>query len=181
MRMLRVPEIHHLRLHLADAPATEQLGAALAACLPQAGLVSLAGPLGAGKTTLTRGVLRALGHAGRVRSPSYSLLERYELGARCVLHLDVYRIGDPAELEYLGLREQMDARTLLLVEWAERAGSALPLALLHIALDYDGSGRSVSLAASGPSGKSLLERIASSAGTEQCQLTSGLHDENACQ
>lgn len=154
-----MPELAALDWQLDDALATEQLGAALARVLPQAGLVTLAGPLGAGKTTLIRGLLRALGHSGRVRSPSYSLLERYELGARQVLHLDLYRIGDPAELEYLGVRDQLDAHTLLLVEWAERAGTALPAPVLQIALDYCGSGRSARLSAADAAGAELLQRL----------------------
>ena len=170
-----------LLLPLADASATEQLGAALAALLPVAGLVTLEGPLGAGKTTLCRGLLRALGFSGRVRSPSYSLLESYELDDRRVLHLDLYRIKDPAELEYLGLREQFDSRTLLLVEWPQHGADQLPPAMLKIVLEYQELQRSARLSSTSLAMQQLLTGLASSIGTEQCQLTDGLHDENACQ
>jgi tRNA threonylcarbamoyladenosine biosynthesis protein TsaE len=166
---------------LIDAQATENLGAELAAQLPVAGVVALDGPLGAGKTTLTRGFLRALGHRGRVRSPSYSVLESYDLGGRRVLHLDLYRVTDPSELDFLGLREQLDARTLVLVEWPQRAATALPPTLLDIQLDYEGIGRVARLWTPSTDPEGVLHRLRSSIGNEQCQLTDGLLDKNACQ
>jgi tRNA threonylcarbamoyladenosine biosynthesis protein TsaE len=133
---------------LADAAATESLGAALAgplatACLRVPFVVHLRGPLGAGKTTFARGLLRGLGHAGRVRSPTFTLLEPYELEACSVTHLDLYRVGDPSELDYLGLADLLSAGNLVLVEWAERGGDRLPTADLRVSLDYDGNGRRV--------------------------------------
>ena len=129
------------RLHearLADEAATGALGAALARALPvsPAGALVLAleGELGAGKTTLARALLRALGAQGAVRSPSYTLLESYELPPWQVLHIDLYRLADPAELESLGLRDMLLPGTLLLVEWPGRGAGHLPPADLWLQL-----------------------------------------------
>ena len=112
-------------MFLADADATAALGARLAQALPERGVVHLHGDLGAGKSTLARAVLRALGVTGTIRSPTYTLVEQYPLaGGGTGLHLDLYRIGDPGELEFLGL-DGSDIR-LWLVEWPERGQGALP-------------------------------------------------------
>jgi len=108
---------------LKDAAATEAAGAALGPALPQSLVVYLHGDLGAGKTTLVRGLLRALGHPGRVPSPTYTLVEPYELGGWELKHLDLYRIADPEELEFLGVREM---EGVALIEWPERGGHFLP-------------------------------------------------------
>jgi tRNA threonylcarbamoyladenosine biosynthesis protein TsaE len=128
---------------LADAAATEALGSALAAPLARAAregavIVHLEGPLGAGKTTLARGLLKGLGHAGRVRSPTFTLLEPYELGSCQVIHLDLYRLTDPGELDYLGLEDLVVPGAIVLVEWPERGAGRLPAADLLISLDYEG-------------------------------------------
>lgn len=126
-------------LHLADADATERLAQALARTAPTPAAVHLYGDLGAGKSTLARGWLRALGVTGAIRSPTYTLVERYPLPVGEALHLDLYRIGDGAELEFLGLD---DANAMLwLVEWPERGGSSLPAADLRVALAIEGDGR----------------------------------------
>jgi len=126
-------------LHLADAEATERLARALARTAPTPAVVHLYGDLGAGKSTLARGWLRALGATGAIRSPTYTLVERYPLPAGEALHLDLYRIGDGAELEFLGL-DDADA-ALWLVEWPERGGASLPAADLRVALEIEGDGR----------------------------------------
>lgn len=151
-----------MRIQLADPAATEALGARLAGPLAAASraapvVVHLEGPLGAGKTTLARGLLRGLGHAGRVRSPTFTLLEPYELADCQVIHLDLYRLADPGELEYLGLIDLLTPATIALVEWAERGGDRLPPPDLRVALDYDGAGRSAVLAGSTPAGRALIE------------------------
>jgi tRNA threonylcarbamoyladenosine biosynthesis protein TsaE len=136
-----------MRIDLPDARATEALGAALARALiarPGA-LVFLRGDLGAGKTTLARGWLHALGVQGHIRSPSYTLVEPYEAGGRSVLHLDLYRLEDPAELEQLGLFDTPPDRSLWLVEWPERAGGRLPRPDLEVRLAAAGAGRSAEL------------------------------------
>lgn len=135
---------------LADAEATERAGALLARCpaLDRVRQIHLEGDLGAGKTTLVRGFLRALGHAGAVRSPTYTLIEPYEFAGLTVLHFDLYRVADPDELEYLGVREQSDERTLWLVEWPDRGAGWLPDAELVLHLAPENGGRR--LAFSGP-------------------------------
>jgi tRNA threonylcarbamoyladenosine biosynthesis protein TsaE len=130
-----------LAFDLADAQATDAVGARLAPLLAGGGLVLLSGELGAGKTTLVRALLRAMGHPGAVRSPTYALVESYRIGALKVRHLDLYRIGDAGELDFLGLREWLRPGYLVLVEWPERAAGALPPADLTISLTHAGDGR----------------------------------------
>ena len=126
---------------------TERLGAALARTVPwqapQALTVFLQGELGAGKTTLVRGLLRAMGVQGSVRSPSYTLLESYELGGHRVLHLDLYRLRSADELEALGLRDEFHAGTLVLIEWPERGVGRLPSPDVCVTLALAGEGRQV--------------------------------------
>lgn len=129
-----------LDLELPDSAATEALGAQLANLLPHRGVVYLSGDLGAGKTTLVRGLLHALGHSGNVKSPTYTLVEPYFFADRHVLHCDLYRLADPEELSYLDLRDAVD-NALLLIEWPERGAGWLPPAILEIRLSYCGSGR----------------------------------------
>jgi tRNA threonylcarbamoyladenosine biosynthesis protein TsaE len=150
-----------LRIHLPDAAATEALGSRLAplladACRQAPLVVQLEGPLGAGKTTLVRGLLRGLGHAGRVRSPTFTLLEPYELPGCEVAHLDLYRLADPAELDYLGLPDMLRPGVLVLVEWAEKGGNRLPAADLGIALEYEGEGRCARCEPGSPRGEPML-------------------------
>lgn len=130
---------------LADADATAALGAALAATAPERAILHLQGDLGAGKTTLARGLLRALGVTGAVRSPTYTLVERYDTAHGRILHLDLYRIAAAAELDFLGLdSEQAEAR-LWLVEWPERGAGHLPPADLVLDLALSGDGRTARL------------------------------------
>ena len=151
-------------LLLEDSDATAALGARLAGCLPARAVVHLHGDLGAGKSTLARAMLRALGVTGTIRSPTYTLVEQYPLlgtglpgrGAEVggtALHLDLYRIGDPGELEFLGL--DGDTR-LWLVEWPERGLGGLPPADLDIALAVEGYGRRCVLRAGSAIGAAWL-------------------------
>ncbi len=147
-------------LHLADDMATAALGGALAASQPAHAVVHLQGDLGAGKSTLARAWLRALGVTGAIRSPTYTLVERYPLASGGeALHLDLYRIGDAGELEFLGL-DDSEAR-LWLVEWPERGLSALPAADLEIALAVEGAGRRCRMKAATPAGKVWLAAVES--------------------
>lgn len=143
------------------AAATEALGAALGPAALEAGLVVfLEGPLGAGKTTLVRGLLRGLGHRGAVRSPTYTLVEGYPLaGGRQALHLDLYRLADPEELEYLGVRELDAPDQLVLIEWAERGGDRLPPADLRLSLAVAGDGREAALTPLTAAGESVLRAL----------------------
>jgi len=140
---------------LPDADATASLAHALAQTQPAHAVVHLHGELGTGKSTLARAWLRALGVTGAIRSPTYTLVERYALrdGGEA-LHLDLYRIGNAAELEFLGL-DDADAR-LWLVEWPERGLAALPAADLRVELAVEGDGRRCRLVAESPEGKGWL-------------------------
>jgi tRNA threonylcarbamoyladenosine biosynthesis protein TsaE len=148
-------------MYLPDDAATDALGRRLApllaeACRQAPVVVHLEGPLGAGKTTLVRGLLRGLGHEGRVRSPTFTLLEPYDLPGCDVIHLDLYRLADPAELDYLGVEDLLRPGGLVLVEWAERGGDRLPQADLRLSLAYTGEGRSVR----GEAGSGRFEPVA---------------------
>jgi len=152
-----------------DERATERLGAACArALLALEGgpvLVTLSGELGAGKTTLVRAILRALGHAGAVPSPTYMLLEPYETGGWSVAHLDLYRLRGAAELENLGVRELLSGRRLILVEWPENAAGGLPAADIALTIVAEGARRTVKMRAGSARGQALLADIATSAAT----------------
>ena len=147
-----------MHVFLPDNDATEALGQALARTRPAAAVVHLQGDLGAGKSTLARALLRTLGVAGAIRSPTYTLVERYPVEGGEAWHLDLYRIGDAGELEFLGLDE--GAAVLWLVEWPERGASALPAPDLHVALAVVGTGRSASLSGASAVGEQWLGRLA---------------------
>jgi len=143
-----------IHIHLDDETATSRLARTLAEHQMEPAMVHLGGDLGAGKSTLARAWLRALGVTGPVPSPTYTLVERYQPPAGEVLHLDLYRIADAGELEFLGLDEI--SPWLWLVEWPERAGTLLPPVDLYIHLQLAGNGRSARLAAKSPLGRKWL-------------------------
>lgn len=145
-----------LLLRTADDSAA--LGAAAASALGKrpGAVIFLQGELGAGKTTVARGLLRALGVTGAIRSPTYTLLEPYELPGRQLVHLDLYRLADERELESLGLRDYPAERCWWLIEWPERAGARLPSPELSLALSHDPAGRRVRLG--GPAGTAVARR-----------------------
>lgn len=147
-----------MRLQLADSEATEILGRLLAGTRPAQASVHLHGDLGAGKSTLARALLRALGVTGAIRSPTYTLVERYPIAGGEAWHLDLYRIGDAAELDFLGLDEAV--ATLWLVEWPEKAAQALPSPDLSLHLEIAGQGRAVELLPGSPIGQVWLEELA---------------------
>jgi tRNA threonylcarbamoyladenosine biosynthesis protein TsaE len=149
-----------LTLEAATEEAQEGIGGCLATALGGDGcVIHLRGDLGAGKTTLVRGFLRALGHGGAVKSPTYTLMEPYRLGGRDVLHLDLYRLVDAAELEYLGIPELTDPQRVWLVEWPERGGAGLPAADLVVWIAYHGRGRRLTLVAHSDAGRELLSVV----------------------
>jgi tRNA threonylcarbamoyladenosine biosynthesis protein TsaE len=144
---------------LDDSTATEAFGAALARCCAPGSVIYLYGDLGAGKTTLVRGFLHALGHLGAVKSPTYTLVEPYQLTGRQVYHFDLYRLGEPEELEYLGIRDYFDGQSLALIEWPQQGGGVLPLPTLSLYLAYTQTGRKVTLKPGAEGGKALLECV----------------------
>ena len=109
--------------------------------IPRPLVIWLEGDLGAGKTTFARGLIHALGYVGRVKSPTYGLLEHYQLDSLQVLHMDLYRISDPGELEFLGVEDLLDDQTILLVEWPDKGGSWLPEPDFIFRFAYAGEGR----------------------------------------
>jgi len=159
--------MNELQLHLADEAATVALGAALAASMPDRVAVHLQGDLGAGKTTLARALLRALGVTGPVRSPTYTLVERYPVAGGEAAHLDLYRIADPEELGFLGLDELADSALLWLIEWPERGRGLLPPPDLEIRLQVATLGRATTLRAVSPVGGEWLRRLSAQVQSNQ--------------
>jgi len=140
--------------------ATVALAEGLAAALDGGLVLYLDGPLGAGKTSFARALLAALGVGERIKSPTYTLLEGYRTAAaRPAWHLDLYRIADPGELEWLGLDALEDPAALILVEWAERGLGALPAADVELHLEYADPGRRASLRACSARGGRVLRRL----------------------
>jgi tRNA threonylcarbamoyladenosine biosynthesis protein TsaE len=137
------------RYELATEADTLALGQVLAERLATGGVVYLSGDLGVGKTTLVRGLLRALGFEGRVKSPSYGLIESYELDSLTVHHLDLYRLSHGEEISYLGLEDLFHGPSLMLIEWPEKGRGYLPPATLQVHLnDRPGGGRTANLTTS---------------------------------
>ncbi len=141
---------------LADEEATLAFGARLAQAMNRGLVVYLHGELGVGKTTLVRGVLRALGLNGPVKSPTYTLVEPYRCAGRQAYHFDLYRLTDPEELEYIGVRDFFAEDALCLVEWPERGSGFLPEADVVVRLEYCPEGRRVHLEAPSAKGRVAL-------------------------
>lgn len=142
-----------------DEPALCAFAAALAPHLCDGGMLALRGDLGAGKTTFARALLRALGVGERIKSPTYSLIESYAVDGLRAHHLDLYRIADPGELEWLGLADLADPRGVLLVEWPERGLGALPAPDLVLRLAHAGATRDLSIEARSARGREWLDRL----------------------
>lgn len=145
---------------LADAAATAALGGRLGACLVAGLVVYLEGELGAGKTTLVRGLLHGLGYPGAVTSPTYTLVEPYAVAGRRLAHFDLYRLADPEELEFLGLRDYLDGETVCLVEWPERGAEVVPPPDLRLTLEYRDGGRRARCTALSERGEKALACLA---------------------
>jgi tRNA threonylcarbamoyladenosine biosynthesis protein TsaE len=151
--------VSRVRFTLASEAATIALGSALAGVAVPGLTVYLSGELGAGKTTLTRGIARGLGHAGAVKSPTYTLVEPYEQLTIPLYHFDLYRVADPQELEYLGVRDYFAGRALLVVEWPGRGAGVLPSPDLHLHLAVRGTARELELEALSQAGERCLGRL----------------------
>lgn len=134
----------------------EALGRRLAPCLCAGLVVYLSGPLGSGKTTLVRGMLRGLGVNGAVKSPTYTLVEPYRCGAGPVYHFDLYRVQDPVELEHIGIRDYVDGRAVCLVEWPERGADRLAPPDVSITIGHMDTGRRLQFVAHTGRGEGLF-------------------------
>ena len=144
---------------LADEAATLACGRELARALRPGLTIYLVGDLGAGKTTLTRGMLRGLGFEGKVKSPTYTLVEPYVVSSLYLYHFDLYRFSDPLEWEDAGFRDYFNPESVCLVEWPDKAAGLLPPADLTIALDVAGAGREICIAAHTSLGEACLTAL----------------------
>jgi tRNA threonylcarbamoyladenosine biosynthesis protein TsaE len=156
---LHASDDSRIQLELADETATLALAQRLAARLTPGLVVYLHGDLGAGKTTLVRDVLNALGHTGRVKSPTYTLLEQYSAGGLELRHFDLYRLNDEEEWESAGFRDEFDGHNIFFIEWPEKAQDLIPPADMEIDLDIVGEGRIATLRANTKTGRECLERL----------------------
>ena len=145
---------------LPDEAATVAAGSVVGRALTSAAVVFLMGELGAGKTTFTRGALRGLGHAGSVKSPTYTLCEPYDLAdAGQFCHLDLYRLSNPEELEFLGIRDYVASGAMLFIEWPSKGEGWLPMPDLQVALVESDNGRELKITALTDNGEDVLTRM----------------------
>ncbi len=167
----------HNQLHLKDEAATLQIGKRLARATfaepsetdhdlladcgvaSTGGVIHLHGELGAGKTTLTRGIMRGYGYTGAVKSPTYTLVEPYEFEHCHIYHFDLYRLVDPREIEYLGAEDYFSESNLCIIEWAERGLAAIPPADLKITIEMDGTGRLLNCQSASAKGAMIAKRL----------------------
>ena len=148
-------------LYLADEQAMSDFGARIALVTAGHGLIFLEGNLGMGKTTLSRGIIRGLGHDGAVKSPTFTLVEPYEIGEVRAFHFDLYRLVDPEELEFLGIRDYFEDDALCLIEWPDKGAGFLPKPDLTITISPQDSGRSLTILSQGSRGEAWCAALAS--------------------
>lgn len=160
MMSLHSPD--HITVTLPDEAATMTLGAGLAPLLTGGLTIWLHGDLGAGKTTLVRGLLRALGHAGKVKSPTYTLVESYVISGLYLYHFDLYRFVDPEEWDAAGFRDYFNPQSVCLVEWPEKAADLMPTPDIEILLTPGGRGREATLDAKSEMGRQCLKQFSQS-------------------
>lgn len=156
---MTIPTQQNATYTLKDESDTLKLGQQLAHQLRHGGVLYLQGDLGAGKTTLSRGLIQALGHSGAVKSPTYTLVEPYELPELRVFHFDLYRLADPEELEYIGIRDYFDPGTVCIVEWPDRGGDMIPRPDLVLTLEKVGTGRVARVQAQTSAGQTMLGQL----------------------
>ncbi|WP_343229202.1 tRNA (adenosine(37)-N6)-threonylcarbamoyltransferase complex ATPase subunit type 1 TsaE [Psychrobium sp. MM17-31] len=145
--------------HLTDSDQTVNMGRDLALCMTGATTIFLHGDLGAGKTTFTRGFVQALGHQGNVKSPTYTLVEPYEVADWKIYHFDLYRLADPEELEFMGIRDYFTDNSLCLIEWPQRGFGMLPQADIELSLTYVDNEREINFSANTDNGSAVLEAL----------------------
>lgn len=148
-----------LQQFMRDESEMLAFGEKLASCITQGGWIYLEGNLGVGKTTLTRGLLRGLGYKGAVKSPTFSIVEPYEIDHQRVYHFDLYRLGDPDELEYLGIRDYFSEDVISIVEWPDKGMGVLPASDLLIEIEYQNSGRKLTVSACTDRGQAIVEQL----------------------
>ncbi|WP_240732800.1 tRNA (adenosine(37)-N6)-threonylcarbamoyltransferase complex ATPase subunit type 1 TsaE [Halioglobus maricola] len=148
-----------IKLTAKDEQAMVQCGHLLARAIEPGTVVHLVGDLGMGKTTLSRGIVQAHGHKGAVKSPTYTIVEPYEFAELNLYHFDLYRLGDPEELEFMGIRDYFTDDSICLVEWPERGDGVLPPADLVINIERKGAGRELQLQSGTDQGNRVLERL----------------------
>jgi tRNA threonylcarbamoyladenosine biosynthesis protein TsaE len=146
---------------LPDEDSMVCFGHKIAQAVQGRGVIFLLGDLGMGKTTLSRGILRGCGHQGSVKSPTYTLVEPYEVEGKCIYHFDLYRLSDPEELEYLGIRDYFDADALCLVEWPDKGRGMLPVADMLLQIELQGYGRKLSWVAQTELGQKMADKLLS--------------------
>jgi len=154
-----------MKIHIAQEHDMLALGARLGGCVATTTtgntctVIFLHGELGAGKTTLVRGFLAGMGYHGKVKSPTYTLVEPYQFGARQVYHFDLYRLTDPQELEYIGLRDFLENAAIFLVEWPERGAGHLPPPDLDVHIEYADAARQITLAPHSAIGVGIVAQL----------------------
>lgn len=160
--MVSAKGVVELTVILEDEQKMVDFGAQLAAVIQATDapiLILLNGDLGAGKTTISRGILQGLGHSGAVKSPTYTLVEPYELATGKIFHFDLYRLIDPDELEHIGFSDYLSEAKLCIIEWPENGGSYIPMPDITVAISQYELGRQVTLSSNTKSGQQCIEQI----------------------
>ena len=157
--MTELTESPVLERKIATEEGMLEFGAALASALSPGCIVFLQGDLGVGKTTLCRGIIEGMGISGRVKSPTYTLVEPYDAGGQPVFHFDLYRLGDPEELEFLGYRDYFDDEGICLIEWPERGRGMLPTPDLTVRIVATAETRTLSLESDGTKGDIIINQL----------------------